>query len=65
MLLAYNKGGIGMSERILIIHFEGSCIKGFWWGGVLTEQTTKDQIVNHLKKNKDKHWGLNTNIIYI
>lgn len=65
MLLAYNKGGIGMSERILIIRFENSCIKDFWCGGVLTELTDKDQIVNHLKANKDKHWGLNTNIIYL
>jgi hypothetical protein len=65
ILLAYNKGGIGMSERILIIHFEKSCIKDFWCGGVLTELTDKDQIVNHLKENKDKQWGLNTNIIYL
>jgi hypothetical protein len=65
MLLAYNKGGIGVSERILIIHFEQSCIKDFWCGGVLTELTDKNQIVNHLKENKDKHWGLNTNIIYL
>ena len=65
MLLAYNKGGIGMSERILILHFEKSCIKDFWCGGALTELTKKDQIVSYLKENKDKHWGLNTNIIYL
>jgi hypothetical protein len=63
-LLAFNKGGIGMSERILIFHTENSCIKDFWCGGVMTELTDKTQIVNHLKKNKDKKWGLNTNIIY-
>ncbi len=65
MLLAYNKGGFGMSERILIVHFEESCIIDFWCGGVMTELRDKDQIVNHLKENKNKHWALNTNIIYL
>lgn len=63
-LLAFNKGGIGMSERILIFYCENSCIKDFWCGGVMAELTDKSQIVNHLKKNKEKKWGLNTNIIY-
>ena len=63
-VLAFSKGGIGMSERILIFHSENSCIKDFWCGGVMTELTDKSQILNHLKENKDKKWGLNTNIIY-
>ena len=62
VLLAYNKGGIVMSERILIFHVQNSCIRDFWCGGVLTELTNKQQIVNHLKANKTKHWG---NIIYL
>ena len=65
MLLTYNKGGIGMSEKILIIHFEKYCIKDFWCGSVLANLTDKNQILNHLKENKDKHWGLNTNFIYL
>lgn len=65
VVLAYNKGGIGMSERVLIFNFQDSCIKDFWCGGVMTELTDKKQIVDHLKENKDKHWGLNTNIIYL
>lgn len=64
MLLAYNKGGIGMSERILIFQFQNSCVQDFWCGGVLAELTDKNEIVNHLKEKKDVHWGLNTNIIY-
>ncbi|MBT1711687.1 hypothetical protein KK062_25820 [Fulvivirgaceae bacterium PWU5] len=64
-LLAYYKGGIGKSERILIFRFTERCVIDFWCGGVLTNLKTKEQIVEYLKGNKNKHWGLNTNVIYI
>jgi hypothetical protein len=64
ILFAYNLGGIGTSERILIIEFRDSCIKDFWCGGALKDLTDKSQIISHLKANKNEHWGLNTNIIY-
>lgn len=38
-------------------------ILDFWSGNVLTDLTTKNEIVNYLKANKYKKWGLNTNII--
>jgi hypothetical protein len=63
-LLTYYKGGIGMSERILIFQLENSCITDFWCGGTLDDLTTKDQVVQYLKENKNKEWGLNTNIIH-
>lgn len=63
-VLAFNKGGSGMSERILIFNSDNSCIKDFWCGGVMAELTDKNQILNHLKENIHKQWGLNTNIIY-
>ena len=64
-LLTYYLGGIGKSERILIFHFENHCVTDFWCGGVLADLLTKDEILDYLRDNKDKKWGLNTSIIYI
>ena len=63
-LLTYYKGGIGMSERILIFQLENSCITDFWCGGTLDDLTNKEQVIKYIKENKDKKWKLNTNLIY-
>jgi len=64
-LMTYYTGGFGKSEHILIIKFDNTKIVDFWCGNILTDVTNKAQIIKYLTANKDKHWGLNTNIIYL
>lgn len=64
-LMTYYTGGIGKSEHIIIIKFDDNKIVDFWCGNILIDLTNKAEILKYLKDNKDKHWGLNTNIIYL
>lgn len=64
LLLAYNKGGIGLSERILLFKLQDQKILDFWTGYVKGTLTTKQQLLDYLQTNKDKKWGVNTNVIY-
>jgi hypothetical protein len=64
-LMTYYTGGIGKSEHILILKFSDNKILDFWCGNIATDLTNKTEIINYLKANKDKDWGLNTNIIYL
>jgi len=64
-LMTYYTGGFGKSEHILIFKFKGNKILDFWCGSILTDAKNKLEILNNLKTNKDKDWGLNTNIIYL
>ena len=64
-LMTYYTGGIGKSEHILIIKFDNNEIVDFWCGNILADVTNKVDILKYLKSNKDKEWGLNTNIIYL
>lgn len=45
--------------------FGHSAIVDFWCGNVLIDVTKKSEILKCLNKNKDKEWGLNTNVIYL
>ena len=65
VLLTYYSGGIGESEHILIFRYKDKDIIDFWCGNVLDDVKDKKGIVTLLKKNRNKHWGLNTNIIYL
>jgi hypothetical protein len=64
-LMTYYTGGIGKSEHILIIKFDHENITDFWCGNILTDVTTKTDIIKFLKENKDQKWELNTNMIYL
>lgn len=64
-LMTYYTGGIGKSEHILIIKFNNTSIVDFWCGNILTDVKNKSEILKYLKENKDKDWGINTNIIYL
>ena len=63
-LLTYYTGGVGKSEHILIFKYQNKQITDFWCGNVLKNLKTKTEIINFLRINQDKHWGLNTNHIY-
>lgn len=64
-LMAYYSGGIGVTGHILIFRFKDNDILDFWCGTSLADLTTAADIVNYLEANKDKEWGLNTNIIFL
>jgi len=64
-LLTYLTGGIGVSEHILIIKFSSEKITDFWCGNVMANLTNKEEILEYIKENRDKKWGLGTNIIYL
>ncbi|MDO7876067.1 hypothetical protein Q5H93_15085 [Hymenobacter sp. ASUV-10] len=67
VLLAYELGGFGLSERVLIFKLNEHQITDFWTGSVKGKLQTKDEIVTYLRKNKNsknKYWALNTNTIY-
>jgi len=62
-LMTYKSGGRGTSTKILIFHFENDKIIDFWCGNKLKDLKNIDEIIAHLIENKDKKWGLNTNVI--
>ncbi len=64
-LLTYLTGGIGESEHILIIQFSSEKITDFWCGNVMADLTNKEEILKYIKENRDKKWGLGSNIIYL
>lgn len=64
VLLAYNLGGYGVSERVLLFQLKNGEIADFWTGYVRGQCHTKEEIVRYLREHKDQKWGVNTNIIY-
>ena len=63
-LMTYYTGGFGKLEHVLIFKFSNNKILDFWCGNTMTDLMNKKEIVNYLKDNKNKEWGLNTNMIY-
>lgn len=64
-LISYLTGGIGEINHLILIRYDGKTITDFWTGTLWQSPNTKNSIVEYLLKNKNKHWGLNTNIITI
>ena len=65
-LMAYYTGGVAKSEHILIFKFQKKYIIDFWCGEIiLKEAKNKEEILKYLKDNKEKKWGLNTNMIFL
>lgn len=64
-LMTYYSGGYATIEHCLIFKFDNNHLIDFWCGHIINGKSNKEQILNYLKANKAKHWGLNTNIIYL
>jgi len=64
-LMTYYTGGWGIIEHIIIIKYDNKKIIDFWCGNLRTNLGTQEEILKYLIENKDEHWGLNTNILYI
>jgi hypothetical protein len=61
--LNYFTGGFGEIEHLTLIRFNSNTITDFWTGLLSGKPKTKKEIVKYLIDNKNKHWGLNTNMI--
>ncbi|QIX59886.1 hypothetical protein HER32_01230 [Hymenobacter sp. BT18] len=64
VMLVYNLGGEGSSRRVLLFDIHENKITDFWTGYVPNSVLNKNSIVKELLVNKDRRWGLNSNIIY-
>ena len=66
-LMQYYSGGIAKIEHILIFKLSGDKIVDFWsgTGNIFKDNVSKAEILKCLQDNKNKNWGLNTNIIYL
>jgi len=64
VLLAYNLGGFGVSERVLMFQLKDQEITDFWTGYVQGKPNGRAGILDYLRKHKDEQWAVNTNIIY-
>jgi hypothetical protein len=63
-LLTFYTGGIAKTEHTLIFQFQDKKVTDFWCGITWTGSADKKEIIKFLQANKDKDWGLNTNVIY-
>jgi hypothetical protein len=63
-LMMHYTGGLGVSEHILIFRFHDNTISDFWCGNIMQNLSGKQDVITYIKANKDKNWGLNTNMIY-
>lgn len=64
VVLAYYLGGFGVSERILFFKMREQKVVDCWTGMVQGKADTKESIFRYLRENKDRKFGVNTNIIY-
>ena len=65
IIMTYLTGGVGVCTHILFVKLQGDTIKDLWAGTCLSELTSKKDILNYIKKNKNRQWGLQTNFVYI
>jgi hypothetical protein len=64
LIMTYFIGGIGKSGHILLIKFQDKKILDLWTGYSFNGLETKQSIINTINQNRNREWGLNTNIIY-
>src|SRR5262249_2002456 len=64
LVMTYYKGGYGTSAHIILIKFQHKKILDLWAGNCPFEgMKSVAGIINIINENKDKEWGLNTNLV--
>ena len=63
-LMTYYTGGVGKSAHTLIIKHDNQEVFDLWKGSAPYDVQNKTEIIEYLKQNQNKEWGLNTNILY-
>ena len=64
VVLAHYLGGYGVSERVMFFKMREQKVVDFWTGFVRGKADTKESILQYLRENKDRKFGINTNILY-
>lgn len=64
VMMVYYLGGFGLSERVLLFEIKDNHITDFWTGHLSQDAFDKQQIIQVLRANKNKKWGVNTNVLY-
>jgi len=63
LVMTYYKGGFGKSGHVVFIKFQGKKISDLWTGNALNGMETMQGIIDNISQNRNKEWGLNTNIV--
>lgn len=64
-LMTYYTGGFGKAAHTLIIKHNNQEILDLWKGRAPYDAKNKTEIIEFLKQNRNKYWGLNTNILFL
>ncbi|CAM1355440.1 hypothetical protein [Tenacibaculum halocynthiae] len=67
LILTYATGGIGSSTHFLFIKYDSEKIIDLWTGvgmGIIKHKSLKE-ISKYISSQRDREWGLNTNIVSI
>ena len=63
-VMEYYLGGISLSRHLLLVKYRDGQIVDLWKGFCFEEFKSINDVVNYLELNRNKKWGLNTNVIY-
>jgi hypothetical protein len=64
MVMEYNLGGVGLSSHLLLVKYKDGKIIDLWKGICLQHIKSIQDAIGYLELNRNKEWGLNTNIVY-
>ena len=64
VVLTHYLGGYGVSERVMFFKMREQKVVDCWTGFVRGKADTKESILQYLRENKDRKFGVNTNILY-
>lgn len=64
VLMSYYTGGFGKAEHVMIMRIEGDRVMDFWHQYILHDLTTRQQILEFLRTNRDRQWALSAGITY-
>ncbi|HYV92944.1 MAG TPA: hypothetical protein VE978_14230 [Chitinophagales bacterium] len=64
LVMQYLEGGYVRTSHLLLVKFKDSKIVDLWKGICFHDISTIQDVTGYLELNRNKEWGLNTNIIY-
>ena len=65
LVMTYLTGGIAVQTHLLMIKFTQQRINKLWAGFGDENLRSPKEIANYIEKNRNKNWGLNTNIVFL
>ena len=64
LVMTYFTGGWGVMTHLLLIQFDQDKITDLWSGSCNENIKSNQDIIKYLNDNRNKHWGLNSNMVY-